>query len=205
MLYCNYEKYQIQGPYGPIDLVKLVFKSSVDPSAGNWMSSVDKSTLQTCVTILKQIPAGKRSYDPSNHVWTIPAAALNTIELYLVAYGGALLEHQNLFVAMQPKTEQTAKHWAEDLRASGKVKAEATEDFFKNSAPVSSGTLDSNTLQQRLILLIKPYISFDLNDRESFLRGYKIAARKLHPDLGGDAAKMSELNSLFMQYKEVMR
>lgn len=203
MLYCHCEKFSLASQA----LVKLKFSGS--PNLKNsYISFADKKHLQTCVTLLKQIPAGKRSYDPSTYIWTIPETNLEIVELYLNANGGAIIEWADLAAAMNPQTQKN-KNWADSLRDAGKVKSESVEDFFKNapgsSTTASAGALTTEALQQRLTLMIKPFVSFELEDRESFLRGYKIAARRLHPDLGGDAAKMSELNSLFMQYKEVMR
>jgi hypothetical protein len=63
-------------------------------------------------------------------------------------------------------------------------------------------------IKTKLIAIVQPFMPMPLDEldcnKEWMMRAYKITARKLHPDLGGDAAKMSELNSLYMQYKEIV-
>jgi hypothetical protein len=190
-IYVHYERVTI----GDQKLIKLAFSSSATRVHLHFTKDPEFTTV---ITLLKQIPAGKRDYNPATRIWTVPESALEIFETLNID----VFEHPNLDAFINPpsQSEAKAKHWADSLR--DQVKVEAAEDFFKGS-PVISGVSNPEALQQRLTAIISRYVSFELKDRESFLRGYKLTARKLHPDFGGDAQKMSELNELWAQYKEV--
>lgn len=196
-------------------MVKLKFASNKSTVK---LQTSDFNRVKTVyLPLLKQIPAGKRKFDVIDNVWTIPAYSFDVIRQlveqetgtgYFSPYMGSsnVIKHKDLYkdyiFAANDTSSKTQKAWHETVREQASFEAEAAEDFFHQSVTVHE--LSATDIQQQLKLLIAPHINFELNGREDFMRGYKIAARRYHPDIkGGDAQKMSELNSLWMQYKEI--
>lgn len=199
MLYGHYEKINIAGE----DMYSIRFSSK--PFKATKISNYDWLILNDIVAVIKQIPSGKRSYDPVTFVWTIPENGFRII-VSMLKHVGVVVEHQSLADFMNPSANNSSKpNWADQVRTSQsfKAKVESAEDFFKSNI-ISSATMNESEIKSKLRSLISPFVSFDLEDKESFIRGYKFAARRLHPDLGGDPVKMSELNELYAQYKELV-
>lgn len=161
--------------------------------------------------IVKQIPSTLRSYDDVTDIWTIPRDKFEDVVRKLVddSFCPMLVFGQSLddFALNKPLNSNTSSNsWADAARKQASFKAEATEDFFKNAAPAQT-LMPLEDVRTQLMQLIKPHVpaTLELKDKESFLRGYKLAARKLHPDFnGGDSSKMTQLNYLFQQYKELV-
>jgi len=211
MLYCHYELFTLNttlaGTNIPtsLQMMKLKFSSSnINGSVVNFRR--DGQVLQQIVQILKQIPAGKRSYDDTTNIWTVPFKSLDIINALLSSQiGGAnqtMFCHVDLDAFLNPPAPESKNKWS-----NVKVKTEKPEDFFYK--PPTG--MDKNDIIARLTAIVMPYMAESVKqsdganlDKEFFMRAYKITARKLHPDLGGDPAKMSELNQLWMQYKEMV-
>lgn len=197
---------------GEFIMIRAKFSSSYnDARIINFKRDGDYLT-KHIVHMIKQIPSGYRTYDPATFIWMFPQKNFALIELLMkgqpsIKTTEATRLHTSLDDFISPPTRKE-RIWADDLFDSGKIKVEAAEDFF--NAGINSGeVIVPEDVKSKFIALIRPVISFDITinaERDVFLRGYKLAARKFHPDLaGGDAAKMSELNMLWSQYKEVVK
>jgi hypothetical protein len=197
MLYCHYQMLDIGG----IEMMKLVFSSQ--SRHANRLLSHDFETAKPIIHLIKQIPSAKRNYDPIWKVWTIPATHFSII-IGLVPQGNDI-QHTNLDEFINPPIPEQKK-WYDNAN----IKAESAEDFFHSHSPVTSSLMTETELKQRIAAIIYEVIipSYDLENgtKQDLLRAYKLAARRLHPDvIGGNAALMSELNSLWMQYKEIAK
>lgn len=218
MIHLHYEMFNISAKAAEAmgldstQMVKLKFTSN--KSTVKLQTSDFNHFKATYLSLLKQIPAGKRKYDATDNVWTIPAAAFDVIKQLIEHHGGtqAVLRHKDLYADFILATDKNnnsknQKVWHETVREQDSFQAEAAEDFF-HAHTISVDTQHIGTIQNKLLELIKPFMPMPEDEteltREWFMRGYKIAARRYHPDIkGGDAQKMSELNSLWMQYKEM--
>ena len=205
MLNAHYEIYDFLGE----NYILVKFSSGKHPS-DQVIGNTDHNVLKAIVTLIKQIPSSKRTYDPVYKTWTIPEDSL--LQLKATNLFKSFLWPCLMFAITQPLPNNSSspwgekkdkKSWAEDIKTSGAFKVEEPEEFFKNQASAPVPMLTTEDLTKKLSQLIKPYVNFELVAREDYLRGYKIAARRLHPDVaGGSSAAMLELNSLFAQYKE---
>lgn len=212
MLYCHYEIFTLNTTLAntnvptSLNMMKLKFSSSASNGAVVNFNR-DGAKLKEIIQIIKQIPAGKRSYDDTTNIWIIPATQLSVIDLLLstqlnTRYNSTMIRHLDLNAFLNSPAPETKNAWS-DI----KVKAEKPEDFFYKP---TNGVMPIADIQARFITIVSPFVpipsldDFSKFNKEWFMRAYKITARKLHPDLGGDPNKMSELNSLYMQYKEMV-
>lgn len=214
MIHLHYEMFNISAKAAEAmgldstQMVKLKFASNKNIVK---LSTLDFNKIKSdYLPLLKQIPAGKRKFDPLDNVWTIPASAFAVLKQIVEINSGspqAVIRHKDLYAdfilaSNQNNNSATQKAWHETVREQASFEAEAAEDFFHQQTITT--TMPVTDIQAKLRELILPFATFELNTREDFMRGYKIAARRYHPDVkGGDAQKMSELNSLWMQYKEI--
>lgn len=196
MIYIHYEQFKL----ADVDAIKLVFSSS-KTSPSIIIGQSDWNKVKELSNIFKQIPSGKRSYDPIVKMWILPESILKVL---LVMPDLGKTAHNDLDAWLNPPKNQDNFKWYDNAN----IKAEAPEDFFHAHTASSSCVLTETELQAKLLSIVKPFMKMPEDDnlnKEWFLRAYKITARKLHPDLGGDANKMSELNMLWNQYKEIAR
>jgi len=195
MLYIHYEQFKL----ADVDAVKLIFGTKTNHIiVGNlaWEQS------KQIINLFKQIPSSKRSFDPVTKIWILPESIL---KLLLVMPDLGKTAHNDLDAWLNPPKNQDSFKWYDNAN----IKTEAPEDFFHAHTASSSCVLTETELQNKLVAIVEPLVTFKLSSKEDMVRGYKLAARKLHPDLNGGSAKsakrMSELNSLWMQYKEVAK
>jgi hypothetical protein len=138
------------------------------------------------VNFLKaQIPSTQRNYNPAGHTWEIAAEYWPAVKITLESFGWTV-----------KLLDLTARASAGEPNV--KVDAEYAEKFYYEDAPVSSTKESSATIA----VLLSDYLGVDVSaqDLSDLKRLYRTKARELHPDLGGDAAKMSELNRLWTLY-----
>lgn len=186
------------------NLVRFVASNSFTAVKTSF-SKADYARLQSIIEVIKLIPSSQRSYDPSTKVWTLREDKFRSLMVFWdrIQQVANLDSFLNFSLYSAATTARAARADAWKTFQAGTLEVENPEDFFKAPPSAPSAVLSSEELRLKLSQLIKPYINFSLSSREDFLRGYKIAARRLHPDVaGGSAAAMSELNSLFAQYKE---
>ena|ERR1700688_3239156 len=147
------------------------------PLAGN-PKGYFKASIQPIVDIIKaKVPITSREYNPDSKHWTIAKEYYYPIIEVMRAMG--------FKITVQDTTKQDGPkvHVPEDY----------AENFYRSEPQASAGTEDvAEKLSQ--LLQIADVSKFDADDLKKI---YRIKARKYHPDLGGDAAKMSELNRLW--------
>lgn len=125
------------------------------------------------------IPATMRSYDPVTYKWEIAVEYWTPLETTLKSMNFKVTVVENL------KYNEPKVH----------VPEEYAENFYRAPAPTKEPP--SSIREQLFALLEIPKIDTEPENLKSL---YRNKARQLHPDLGGDAAKMSELNRLWSLY-----
>jgi hypothetical protein len=142
-----------------------------------------RDNIEPIITIIKtQIPATQRSYDPVTYKWEIAMEFWMPIQVVLESLGF------------------TIKHLANNDQASGPtVPKDYAENFYNETAP--SAAVNEN-IREKLFEMLEIDVTWvsSKNDPDNLRSLYRTKARQLHPDLGGDAAKMSELNRLWSLY-----
>lgn len=193
MLYCHYEHFTVVDK----NLTKLKFSSDTRRPA--MVGDLNFINLKTCVEIIKQIPASLRTFEPYQNIWTIPASSFN---LARTLWESTKKIDVNNFI---PHAD--LKRWADGLEGvvlEHEKTAPKPEDFFYNTGQVIGGPKVSKDQARMTLVDFLTREAITVFENGDLIKSYKIAARKLHPDLnGGDASKMSELNMLWRQYKEL--
>lgn len=128
------------------------------------------------------VPATNRSYDPLTKTWEIAIEYWATYRTLLETMHCHFQELKEVKSAEIPNI-----HVPEDYAA----------NFFHEQAP-----LQEVETKESLAAKLSQYLGVTIAAQElSELKTlYRQKARQLHPDLGGDAAKMSELNRLWTLY-----
>ncbi len=139
-----------------------------------------KENIEPIVNIIKtQIPATQRSYDPVTYKWEIAMEFWMPIQV--------VLESLNFHI----------KHLADNDQVGGPtVPKDYADSFYNEPAPATVIAEDVATKLEDILGLV------DIERLQQFelKAAYRKTCRVLHPDLGGDAAKMSELNRLWSLY-----
>lgn len=157
-------------------IVELKFQTT--SRKGAW-----KENIQPLINSLKAgIPSSNRSYDPSTFKWEIAIEYWEPYKNLIVIFGATFQEEQEVKSAEIPNI-----HVPEDYAA----------NFFHEQAP-----LQEVETKESLAAKLSQYLGVTIAAQElSELKTlYRQKARQLHPDLGGDATKMSELNRLWTLY-----
>jgi hypothetical protein len=207
MIYTHYQKINFKLAISNTTYVKIYLS---DDNLGKGHSiiknHINRKEMDHIVAMFKQVPSSRRDYDPGTQVWTFEGTAiLQLLELYYIgAYRNftpahikahMLIENQDMDKFLKPTKKYAGDpvlDW-DDLKA--KVEAEVNhDDFFRQ--PVSTDTRTPASIDAQLRSLI------GVTDAKVELtkKMYLQAVRKYHPDMGGDAKKMSELNELWTIY-----
>jgi hypothetical protein len=197
MLYIHYQNTSIDVQIASITGIKttkelqltlIVFSSS--KSMVQIYGKGDYAAMVSFKTLLTQIAASRRSYDPNTHIWTIPTEVFNAI-FKLKFPPHLLLEHDDINAWATPD---------DGYNEEKKVPQNAEDFFYNTSQPTTSNAqLSLESLTDTLTGIFR---EIGITDADIAV-AYKKAARKLHPDLGGSAEKMSELNMIWQQYKQL--
>ena len=149
------------------------------PLAGN-PRGYFKSSIQPIIDIIKaKVPITAREYNPDSKHWTLAK------EYYV-----AIIEVMKA-MGFKVTVQETAKQNAPNVD----VPKDYEENFYRSEAKPSAGAEDVRASLFKLMGIIEEPQSY------AILKGmYRFYARLWHPDLGGDAAKMSELNRLWSLY-----
>jgi len=129
------------------------------------------------------IPSTSREYDPVTKLWYIGVEYWNPLEIMLKGMGWTIVD----------KTGQTATPNGPKVN----VPKDYEENFYYKQQPVVQA-VDAKSIAQQL----SQYLGVEITsqDIKTLKTLYRAKARELHPDLGGDAQKMSELNRLWSLY-----
>ncbi len=150
------------------------------------LESFKSEKIKEIIAVIKQfIPASYRAYNPVTKVWTIAETdALNQAKYW--EFLKPVLEHHDFRIILGTK----------------KIPLDAStfaQDFFYEQAPAPQ-TETAASIAQKLSTFLG--VEIKAQELTELKRLYRQKARELHPDLGGDAAKMSELNRLWTLYTQ---
>ena len=138
-----------------------------------------KDNIQPIIDVLKaQIPATQRTYDPTTHKWEMAMEYWAPFKIVLESLGFTIDK-------VKEHVDPTAPHVPQDY----------ADNFYNAPAPTKEP-------QENIASALSEIMGVDiatLGDKE-LKNCYRAACRKHHPDFGGDAAKMSELNRLWSLY-----
>lgn len=149
--------------------------------------------------IFKQVPVGKRAYDPDTYIWSFMEDAGKLVYDQIKA---DTLTKQ--FVFLERITNLDSQ-----VRAGFISRSAATldpEEFFYNKAgSASRAPLKQDVLEELLeVLGYMPDYAFEALTPSEQRRAYRRAAIKCHPDVNnGDGSKMSTLNMLWQQWQQL--
>jgi hypothetical protein len=130
------------------------------------------------INLLKgAIPSSNRLYNPDTKTWTLDSIAWKKFEPIGRSAG-------YLFVVSSKKIEHSYN----------------PEDFFYYHSEHSSSSNSETTASIAAKLSGFLGVTITSQDISELKRLYRVKARELHPDFGGDPAKMSELNRLWTLY-----
>lgn len=197
MIYCHYENFTINTHIdGTITkLTKLVFSSH--NISLNMYGKYNFEILKAYIFAIKQIPVSERTYDPKYKIWIILTDKFEVLKrLWESTHPNMCISHPDLKLWIEGKEGYKSEFEARE--------EQKPEDFFySTSQPVGQPKVDMETARKQFVdFLIRQ--SIQVFENGDLIKSYKLAARKLHPDLnGGDSSKMSELNMLWQQYKQL--
>lgn len=130
----------------------------------------------------KQIPATSREWNSNTQKWSIAAEYWNPSKRLLELSGFTLVETK----------------WTDPSAIPGvHVPKEYAESFHYNTEPITTKESAASIAKQLSVFLGVEITTQDLKDLKKL---YRSKAREYHPDFGGDASKMSELNRLWTLY-----
>lgn len=142
-----------------------------------------EENVKPVVDVMKaMIPATMRSYDPITYKWEVAFEYWAPLEVTLKSMNFKVTVVEDL------KYNEPKVH----------VPEEYAENFYR--APTVTKELPSSVREQLFQLLEIGHGDPGEPDPINLKSLYRNKARQLHPDLGGDAAKMSELNRLWSLY-----
>jgi hypothetical protein len=151
------------------------------PSKGWWKESV-----QPAIDFSKAlVPATMRSYNSSTFIWE-----------FAIEYWPALkTAYENAFKFTC--TEGKVAPESVDPLKNVKVDDSYKENFYHKQEVVKTVESAASIAEKLSTYLGVKITTQDINELKKL---YRAKARELHPDLGGDAQKMSELNRLWTLY-----
>lgn len=139
-----------------------------------------EQNVKPIVEIIKtMIPVNAREYDPANFVWSIGSEYWPPLRL--------TLEHLHFTITMI------------DRKASQEPKVHVPTDYAENFYYTATAVKESTA---SIAEQLSKYLGVEITtqDLADLKKLYRAKAREFHPDLGGDAKKMSELNRLWTLY-----
>jgi hypothetical protein len=131
--------------------------------------------------IKSSIPASTREYDRETYTWSIGVEYWPSLEQILIASGWTI----KLGRASEPAIPDVPKEYAESFHY--KQVVETTVEYKESIA-------------KQLASLLGIHEDLATIELVALKRKYREMARLYHPDLGGDAEKMSELNRVWTIY-----
>lgn len=128
------------------------------------------------------VPASAREYNPDNFKWHIGIEYWPVLEKTFKLAGWSINE-------LAPDAS-TIPH------------IDVPEDYKENfyNSPIVETVEPLKEVEEKLTLLLELGDPISVYEEIDLKKQYRKMARKYHPDLGGDATKMSELNRLWTLY-----
>jgi hypothetical protein len=131
------------------------------------------------------VPATMRSYNPNNFIWE-----------FAIEYWPALktaYETGFKFTCTEGKVSPESNDPLKNVKVDDSYK----ENFYHKQEVVK--TVESaSSIAEKLSTYLE--VKITTQDISELKKLYRAKARELHPDMGGDASKMSELNRLWTLY-----
>lgn len=153
---------------------KLTDSYDVEFSFNKWGGDYD--VLQTLIKIFKStIAVAHREYNPNTKHWSFLASAFTEIV-------------KPLFKGM---------HVPYTIEQPNDTKTVGPENFFYEHAVAGGQITETPAILGAKLIKLLEIPEETLQDSIALKKVYRQKARQFHPDLGGDAAKMSELNRLW--------
>jgi hypothetical protein len=151
------------------------------PSKGWW-----KANVQPALDFMKAlVPATMRSYNPNTFIWEVAIEYWPACKTaFETAFHFTCIEGSITTASADPlKSVNIPKQYA--------------ENFYHKPEPIVQKE-DAATIAAKL----SEYLGVKIHAQElsELKKLYRAKARELHPDMGGDASKMSELNRLWTLY-----
>lgn len=146
------------------------------------MNSYQFDKIKEVIACIKQfVPASDRTYSPLTKSWTV------------LEWNAA--KTMNYWVILEPIIKHHGFHVQLEEKEVAVDPAFYAQDFFYEQAPTGAQAESASTIAQKLSI----YLGVEIKAQEltDLKRLYRQKARELHPDLGGDATAMSELNRLW--------
>jgi hypothetical protein len=141
----------------------------------------DYETLQAVIKVIKSsVAVSNREYNAETKHWSFTHIAFRNIV-------------EKMFVAM---------HIPFTITETIETKTVGPDNFFYEHAVTQQIPESSNIICAKLMKLLG-VTEETLKDTNALKKVYRAKAREFHPDLGGDADKMSELNRLWTLFNEV--
>lgn len=150
--------------------------------SGKWLNW--KKDYQPIIDLIKsQIPVSARIYNTDTKIWEIASEYWPPLEQVLISLNFIITKVAESTSANEPNVH---------------VPEEYVKNFYHTPEPIRIEE-DKDTIAQKLSKLLGMPVDIIFNDIE-LKKLYRKKAREYHPDFGGDAAKMSELNRLYSIY-----
>jgi hypothetical protein len=144
-----------------------------------------KEQIQPAIDFMKAlVPGPMRTYNPTTHLWEIAFEYWGAVKTaYETVFKFVCTEGSIAGVIDPLKNQSVPKDYAENFH-------------YKQEAIVTKESTES------IVQKLSEYLGVKITtqDVSELKKLYRAKARELHPDLGGEAAKMSELNRLWTLY-----
>ena len=163
--------------------IKAVFNGSIMELRFNTIPRRGwfKDNVQPVIDVIKTaIPGHMREYDPARFTWAFAIEVWPTVKA-IVENTGFVLEEKK------------------EAHAHVNVPEDYVENFYHEAHPAKT-TETKESVAKQLEALLESVISLEHLSEFELKKLYRQKARQLHPDMGGDAAKMAELNRLWSIY-----
>lgn len=141
-----------------------------------------KEHVQPVIDVIKTaVPHNMREYNPANFTWSFALEVWPTVKTIVENTGFALTEKK-------------------ELHATVEVPHDYAENFYRAPEPLSQKESKESLAESLAGLLGINIVGLQVMSQQELRREYLRKCRVLHPDMGGDASKMSELNRVWSLY-----
>lgn len=141
-----------------------------------------KEHVQPVIDVIKTaVPHNMREYNSANFTWSFALEVWPTVKAIVENTGFLLTEKK-------------------ELHSTVEVPHDYAENFYRAPEPLSQKESKESLAESLAGLLGLSVAQLASLDTAELKRSYRQKARQLHPDIGGDAALMSELNRVWSLY-----